>query len=232
MSLPKFNLSTTQHHHFLSLSLTPRLQFLQLQLDLIENFRRRLVQLHNMGHVSTTKILNALHYVTSVLQEWGENVHYLHLHAALMGPDAEEVNSVFDHSVEVWGQWQQKLTKELAARVVDDIKAKSMPYRHDNWMSMLEQNAKEPFILSPTAGEMFQVMVTSLHNLESELSASIFAITLRLIGERLDEFFLDAMIMNTKFSTGGASQFNFDMTRNLLPLFGQYARRPDLIFKR
>lgn len=185
-----------------------------------------------MGHVSTTKILNALHYVTSVLQEWGENVHYLHLHAALMGPDAEEVNSVFDNSVEVWGQWQQKLTKELAARIVDDIKAKSMPYRHDNWMSMLEQNAKEPFILSPTAGEMFQVMVTSLHNLESELSASIFAITLRLIGERLDEFFLDAMIMNTKFSTGGASQFNFDMTRNLLPLFGQYARRPDLIFKR
>lgn len=185
-----------------------------------------------MGHVSTTKILNAIHYVNSVLLEWGENVHYLHLHAALMGPDAEEVTSVFDPSVELWGQWQQKLIKGLAARVVDDIKAKSMPYRHDNWISMLEQNAKEPFILSTTAGEMFQVMVTSLHNLESELSTNIFSMVLRLIGEKLDEFFLDAMIMNTKFSTGGAAQFHFDMTRNLLPLFGQYVRRPDLIFKR
>lgn len=209
-----------------------RLQFLQLQLDLIENFRRRLVQLHNMGHVSTAKILNAINYVTSVLREWGENVHYLHLHAALMGPDAEEINSVFDNSVEVWEQWQRKLVKELAGRVVDDIKAKSMPYRHDHWISMLEQNAKEPFILSPTAGEMFQVMVTSLHNLESELSTNIFSSTLRLIGDKLDEFFLDAMIMNTKFSAGGASQFHFDMTRNLLPLIGQYVRRPDLIFKR
>lgn len=209
-----------------------QLQFLQLQLDLIENFRRRLVQLHNMGHVSTTKILNAIHYVTCVLQEWGENVHYLHLHAALMGPDAEEVNSVFDSSVELWEQWHRKLVKELAARVVDDIKAKSMPYRHDHWISMPEQNAKEPFILSTTAGEMFQVMVTSLHNLESELSSNIFSVTLRLIGERLDEFFLDAMVMNTKFSVGGAAQFHFDMTRNLLPLFGQYVRRPDLIFKR
>lgn len=209
-----------------------RLQFLKLQLDLIENFRRRLVQLHNMGHVSTTKILNAINYVTSVLQEWGENVHYLHLHAALMGPDVEEVTSVFDSSVELWEQWQRKLVKELASRVVDDIKAKSMSYRHDHWISMLEQNAKEPFILSATAGEMFQVMVTSLHNLESELSTNIFCVVLRMIGEKLDEFFLDAMIMNTKFSAGGAAQFHFDMTRNLFPLFGQYARRPDLIFKR
>lgn len=185
-----------------------------------------------MGHVSTPKILNAIHYVTSVLQEWGENVHYLHLHAAQTGTDVEEVTSVFDPSVELWEQWQRKLAKELAGRVVDDIKAKSMPYRHDHWIAMYEQSAKEPFILSATAGEMFQVMVTGMHNLESELSASIFAVVLRLIGERLDEFFLDAMIMNTKFSAGGAAQFHFDMTRNLLPLFGQYARRPDLIFKR
>lgn len=182
--------------------------------------------------MGTTKILNAINYVTSVLREWGENVHYLHLHVALMGVDCEEVHSVFDNAVEQWEQWQRKLMKELASRVVDDIKAKSMPYRHDHWISMLEQNAKEPFILSTAAGEMFQVMVTGLHNLEAELSTNIFAYLVRLIGEKLDEFFLDAMIMNTKFSLGGAAQFHFDTTRNLLPLFGQYARRPDLIFKR
>lgn len=77
-----------------------------------------------------------------------------------------------------------------------------------------------------------QLMVTSLHNLETELSINIFNIALRLIAHQLDDFFIDSMIMNTKFSTGGASQFDFDMNRNLFALFGQYARRPDLLFKK
>lgn len=53
-----------------------QLQFLNLQLELIEDFRCRLVQLHNsaMDNVSTTKILNAINYLVSVLREWGENV--------------------------------------------------------------------------------------------------------------------------------------------------------------
>lgn len=77
-----------------------------------------------------------------------------------------------------------------------------------------------------------QLMVTSLHNLETELSINIFNIALRLIAHQLDDFFIDSMIYNTKFSTGGASQFDFDMNRNLFALFGQYARRPDLLFKK
>lgn len=52
---------------------THQLKFLDLQLELIDNFRRRLVQLHN-SKVSTTKILNAIFYINSVLREWGENV--------------------------------------------------------------------------------------------------------------------------------------------------------------
>ena len=74
-------------------------------------------------------------------------------------------------------------------------------------------------------------MVTNLHNLEIELSKNIFAIALRLIAKTLDEFFIESMIMNTKFSKGGATQFQYDMTRNLFALFGQYARRPSLLFK-
>lgn len=53
-----------------------QLQFLNLQLELIENFRRRLVQLHNssINIVSTAMALNTINYLTSVLREWGENV--------------------------------------------------------------------------------------------------------------------------------------------------------------
>lgn len=75
-------------------------------------------------------------------------------------------------------------------------------------------------------------MVTILHNLETDLSLSIFNIALRMIAHQLDDFFVDSMIMNTKFSAGGAAQFDFDMNRNLFALFGQYSRRPDLLFKK
>lgn len=71
--------------------------------------------------------------------------------------NAIEINSVFDQPVEELEHWQRKLVKELASKIVDEIKAKSMPYRHDNWISLPEQNTKEPFILSASAGEMFQV---------------------------------------------------------------------------
>ena len=207
-----------------------QLQFLELQIELVDNFRRRLVQLHNTS-VSTLNILNAIFYVTCVLREWGENVHYLHLHASLLGPNAEEISSVFDKPINELEHWQNKLIKQLSSKIVDEIKAKSMTYRHDNWVSMPKQNSSEAFILSFSAGEMFQVLVAVLHDLEAALSTKIFNAVLRRIAKKLDDFFIDSMIMNTKFSEGGAAQFKFDVDRNLLPLFGQYSRRPGLLFK-
>jgi RAD50-interacting protein 1 len=207
-----------------------QLQFLALQTELIDNFRRRLVQLHNTS-VSTLNILNAIFYISSVLREWGENVHYLHLHAALLGPNAEEITSVFDKSLNELDHWQNKLVKQLSSKVVDEIKAKSMAYRHDNWISMPKQNANEAFVLSYSAGEMFQLLVSTLHNLEAALSTKIFNAVLRRTAKKLDDFFVDSMIMNTKFSEGGAAQFKFDVERNLLPLFGQYSRRPGFLFR-
>jgi RAD50-interacting protein 1 len=207
-----------------------QLQFLELQIELIDNFRRRLVQLHNTS-VTTLNILNAIFYISSVLREWGENVHYLHLHASLLGPSAEEITSVFDKSISELDHWENKLVKQLSSKIVDEIKAKSMPYRHDNWVSMPRQNPQESFNLSQTAGEMFELIVAVLHDLEGALSTKIFNSVLRRVAKKLDDFFIDSMIMNTKFSEGGAAQFKFDIERNLLPLFGQYSRRPGLLFK-
>ncbi|KAJ6644173.1 RINT1-like protein [Pseudolycoriella hygida] len=211
-----------------------QLQFLNLQLELIENFRRRLVQLHStsVNGVSSTKILNAINYLISVLREWGEHVHYLHLHGAIHGPNSEEISLVFDQCIDEFDHWQRQLVNELATKAVNNIKAKSLPYRHDNWITMPTQNVREPQMLSVTASEMFQVMVSILHNLETELSSNIFDITIRLIAKQIDNFFIYSMILNTKFSTGGTIQFQFDMTRNLFALFGQYVRRPELLFKK
>lgn len=75
-------------------------------------------------------------------------------------------------------------------------------------------------------------MVSILHNLETELSSNIFDIAIRMIAQQIDNFFIYSMILNTKFSSGGTIQFQFDMTRNLFALFGQYVRRPESLFKK
>lgn len=214
-----------------------RILFYRLQMELIDNFQRRLVQLHNNpdNDVNTVHILNALNYVIFVLTEWGESVHYLHLLAAIHGNahlQHDELHSIFHVIIKELEHWQTKLVRALAARLVDDIKAKSMPYRHDNWIAMPETDPKtDPMMLSFTAGDMFQLLVTILTELEAELSENLFMQTLRIVAKHLDEFFIDSMVMVTKFSTGGANQFHFDMSRNLFALFGLYARNPAILFK-
>ncbi|XP_050093487.1 RINT1-like protein [Anopheles aquasalis] len=211
-----------------------QLQFLDLQLKLIDNFRRRLVQLYNDSAmaVNPTKIINAINYLTSVLREWGENVHYLHLHAALHGTDSQDISSVFDRTIEELDHWQRTLVQRIVTWVVYEITARSRPYRHDLWPSMAMHDVKESLTLSPTASEMFQTIINLLHDLDHELSSNVFTIVLRIVAGQLDEWLLTSMIMNTKFSTGGIQQFHYDMTRNLFPLFGQYALEPKLLFKR
>lgn len=198
--------------------------------------------------MSSTKILNAINYLVAVLREWGENVHYLHLHVAHNGgvdadidiENGDEVRSVFESPIGEFEHWQRQIVDTLAGKIVDDIKAKSRAYRHDQWVTMgsntaavvKNPQAKDEFTLSATAGEMFQLMVSALHDLETELSVGIFRHVLRMIAARFDVFVIDGMLMNTRFSAGGAAQFQFDMTRNLFPLFGQYLARPHLLFKR
>lgn len=150
---------------------------------------------------------------------------------AQVGANSDEVTSVFDKSIKELEHWSALLIKDLSSKFVDDIKSKSMSYRRNSWISMDELGAKDVFALSPSASEMFQLIVTVLHTLETELSKHIFQHVLRLVANRLDAFIVDGLIMNTKFSSGGADQFHFDMTRNLFPLFGQYSNRPALLFK-
>ncbi|XP_052872786.1 RINT1-like protein [Anopheles cruzii] len=211
-----------------------RLQFLDLQLKLIDNFRRRLVQLYNdpTNAANPTKIINAIHYLTSVLRDWGESVHYLHLHATLYGPDSDEISSVFDRTIEELDHWQHTLVNGLVTWIVHEITVRSRPYRYDLWPSMGVHDAKETLAVSASASEMFQTAIKLLHDMEQELSANVFSVVLRMIAGQLDEWIVANMVMNTKFSAGGIQQFAYDMTRNLFVMFGQYTDHPKLLFKR
>lgn len=47
----------------------------------------------------------------------------------------------------------------------------------------------------------------------------------------LFQFIYEEVILQNHFNEGGALQLQFDMTRNLFPLFGQYTAHPESYFQ-
>ncbi|XP_046814708.1 RAD50-interacting protein 1 isoform X1 [Vespa crabro] len=228
-----------------------RLQFLELQLELIDDWRVRLLQLLHEDCVDPLaslmpRILNTLHYVANVLDEWGVTVHFLQLHffkkqfeaiecATDEGKDVTEhigeiEGTIFDEAVALLRRLEKELVNEISDSVALDVKAKSRPYRTDKWFAM--QSAKEVASLSvtPSGCPMFQELGTRLHVLHEALALPLFHQAWKQLAFQFDQFLLEEVVMVNHFNTGGAEQLQYDIFRNLFPLFGLYISKPESFF--
>ncbi|KYN33382.1 RAD50-interacting protein 1, partial [Trachymyrmex septentrionalis] len=184
-----------------------RLQFLELQLELIDDWRVRLLQLLHENYEDPLTslmpyILNTLHYVATVLEEWGVTVHFLQLHffkkqfeavenATDKGNDVKNIGeiegTVFDEAVVLLRRLEKELINEISDSVALDVKAKSRAYRTDKYF---------------------------LHN---NFYIIIF-------------FLFEEVVLVNHFNNGGAEQLQYDILRNLFPLFGLYINKPESYF--
>ncbi|KAK2579114.1 hypothetical protein KPH14_001285 [Odynerus spinipes] len=228
-----------------------RLQFLELQLELIDDWRVRLLQLLHEDCVDPLaslmpRILNTLHYVANVLEEWGVTVYFLQLHffkkqfeavecATDEGKDVTEnigeiEGTVFDEAVALLRRLENELVNEISDSVALDVKAKSRPYRTDKWFAM--QSAKEVASLSvtPSGCHMFQELGTRLHVLHEALALPLFYQAWKQLAFQFDQFLLEEVVLVNHFNTGGAEQLQYDVFRNLFPLFGLYISNPESYF--
>ncbi|XP_046142694.1 RAD50-interacting protein 1 isoform X2 [Osmia bicornis bicornis] len=190
-----------------------RLQFLELQLELIDDWRIRLLQLlcenyeHLSYHVFLTSlipcILNTLHYVATVLEEWGVTVHFLQLYffkkqfeavetATLEGNNitknvGEVEGTVFDEAVGLLRRSEEEWINEITDSVALDVKAKSRPYRTDKWFAM--QSTKEVISLSvtPSGYSMFQELATQLNLLHNTLALPLFHQAWKNLASQFDQ---------------------------------------------
>ncbi|KAK6623999.1 hypothetical protein RUM44_010857 [Polyplax serrata] len=215
-----------------------KLQFLQLQLDLIDDFRVRLLQ--KLGEEKSEplnskfpNILNTVNYVTNVLAEWGVTTHFLHLqyYKSKLQGDGDSAGTVFDDYLKVLGKMRDDLLLELTDHVFMDMKAKSMPYRKDKWHAMESiKNFVKPTITA-TACPVFQVLISKLHQLQVLLATSLFENCWHMLAKKIDHYLYEEIAAICVFNEGGAMQFHYDITKNLFPLFGQYSTKPDSNFK-
>ncbi|XP_011865404.1 PREDICTED: RAD50-interacting protein 1 isoform X1 [Vollenhovia emeryi] len=227
-----------------------RLQFLELQLELVDDWRVRLLQLlhENYENPLTSlmpRILNTLHYVATVLEEWGATVHFLQLHffkqfesvenATDRGNDVNEnigdiEGIVFDEAVVLLQRLEKELINEISDSVALDVKAKSRAYRTDKWFAM--QSSKEVASLSvtPSGCPMFQELATRLHILHNVLALPLFNQAWKNLAAQFDQFLFEEVVLVNHFNSGGAEQLQYDILRNLFPLFGLYISQPESYF--
>lgn len=236
-----------------------RLQFLELQLELLDDFRVRLLQLVNremteggaLMETRVPKIVNTVYYVENVLGDWGAMLHYLNLFyykSQLVNAEANknedpvidgfygspgfelETETVFADTLSLYRHMRKDLLCTLAESVIREAKSKTYEYRRENWNSIRPQKELRSYSLTPTACPMFEVLSSRLHQLHKSLAGKLFTIVWRFIAQQLDHYLLEALVLDNRFNDGGAMQLKYDITRNLFALFSQFSEKPDSYF--
>ncbi|XP_057323091.1 RAD50-interacting protein 1 [Microplitis mediator] len=228
-----------------------RLQFLELQLELIDDWRVRLLQLLHQDcedplYSLIPRVLNSVNYVVNVLMEWGVTVHFLQLHyfkkqceaadlATDLGLDfleesAEESGTVFDDAVALLKRLEKELLEEISDSVALEVKARSRPYRTDKWFTMQSDKELASLSVTPSGCLMFEELAARLHLMNQVLSLQLFNQAWRNVASQLDQYLFEGVVLENQFNAGGAVQLKHDITRNLFPLFGLYTNKPESFF--
>ncbi|KAK2858701.1 hypothetical protein Q5P01_003321 [Channa striata] len=228
-----------------------QLKFLGLQRELVDDFRIRLTQVMKeesrcpLG-ARYCAILNAVNYISTILTDWGDNVFFLQLQQAavslgeeaVQGLGAVEVGrlaslegSLFEGLLALLDRLKGDMMGRLLEWTMREITEKAKPYCQDRWLSLPSQHDQSTMTLSSSACPMMLCVRDRLLNLHQVLSLSLFQLAWQGLAEKLDNFLYQEVVLSNHFSDGGAAQLQFDMTRNLFPLFGHYCKRPENFFK-
>ncbi|XP_051977049.1 RAD50-interacting protein 1-like isoform X2 [Xyrauchen texanus] len=228
-----------------------QLSFLALQKELVDDFRIRLTQVmkEESRHPLSPRycaILNAANYISTVLSDWGDNVFFLQLQQAavsvgeeILGPlgttETGRLASLEGSLFEALLALLERLRGDMLGRLLDavmrDVKEKTQPYCKDRWISLPSQCDQATMSLSSSACVMMLCLRDHLLHFQQLLCLPLFQMFWQGLAERLDCLIYEDLILYNHFNEGGAAQLQFDMTRNLFPLFGQYCKRPENFFK-
>uniref|UniRef100_A0A8C0XHR7 RAD50-interacting protein 1 n=1 Tax=Castor canadensis TaxID=51338 RepID=A0A8C0XHR7_CASCN len=227
-----------------------KLQFLELQKDLVDDFRIRLTQVMKEETRASLgfrycAILNAVNYISTVLADWADNVFFLQLQQAALevfaenntlsklqlGQLASMESSVFDDMINLLERLKHDMLTRQVDHVFREVKDTAKLYKKERWLSLPSQSEQAVMSLSSSACPLLLILRDRLLQLEQQLCFSLFKIFWQMLVEKLDVYIYQEIILANHFNEGGAAQLQFDMTRNLFPLFSHYCKRPENYFK-
>lgn len=229
-----------------------QLKFLILQRELVDDFRIRLTQVMKEESrcplsARYCAILNGVNYISTILVDWGDDVFFLQLQQAAVSLGEESVvgslglkevgrlasleDSLFEGLLALLERLKGDMMGRLLEWTMREISEKSKPYSQERWLSLSCQQDQLTMTLSSSACPMMLCVRDRLLYLHQALSLRVFQLAWHGLADRLDQLIYQDVILSNHFSDGGAAQLNFDMSRNLYPLFGHYCKRPENFFK-
>uniref|UniRef100_A0A4W4DQ79 RAD50-interacting protein 1 n=1 Tax=Electrophorus electricus TaxID=8005 RepID=A0A4W4DQ79_ELEEL len=229
-----------------------QLSFLALQRELVDDFRIRLTQVMKeesrqpLG-ARYCAVLNAANYISTVLSDWSDNVFFLQLQQTAVSVGEEVLGplgatesgrlaslegSLFEELLALLERLRGDMLGRLWEAVMRDVKEKAQLYCVCyRWISLPSQCDQATMSLSSSACPFLLCLRDHLLQLQQLLCLPLFQMFWQGLAERLDLFLYQDVILYNHFNEGGAAQLQFDMTRNLFPLFGHYCKRPENFFK-
>merc|ERR1711970_1605914 len=112
-----------------------------------------------------------------------------------------------------------------------EIKSRSQAYKREKWTQLPSASEWVSLSLSSSACEMLLILKSRFHILGMYLSPPNMTLVWERIARDLNKFVYEEVILPNHLSDGGAAQLKFDMERNLFPIFGEFAAKPENYFK-
>eukprot|EP00092_Neocalanus_flemingeri_P024006 GFUD01026040.1.p1 GENE.GFUD01026040.1~~GFUD01026040.1.p1 ORF type:complete len:752 (+),score=245.95 GFUD01026040.1:32-2287(+) len=225
-------LSVTERYKFLTAS-QHRLQFLELQLQLLEDFRLRLVQLLRSEQEEPLQsnlcpILCTVHHLVQVLTNWGETPFFLQLEYQKCLLEELDMNgTVFDEAISNLEYLLSDMTSTITSSITYSVKARSRAYRKDvKWFSL----PPSPNGVLPACCSLLQTIAFHFEAAGKMLPGNIFTKVWHSVAEEVGKFICEEVILANRFCMGGAKQLETDIKLGLLPIFGEFTSCPQAHF--
>ncbi|XP_024084598.1 RAD50-interacting protein 1 isoform X2 [Cimex lectularius] len=222
-----------------------RLQFVELELELIDDLRVSLLQvLHSERsdplNSKLPEVLNTIFHLKVALEHFDASPAILLLehYRKQYNPvedgvpkkdDEDERGGLFKNSLLLLERLVSGLLNDLCDALMLEVKARSRPYRKDKWFAMTEEDV-DMTMVTQSACSMFQALVDNLHLVHKKLSFKLFNSYWKLVANNLNMFLLEDLILDTHFSPYGGQALEKDIINFLIPIFQTYTDVPETYF--
>ncbi|XP_054165500.1 RAD50-interacting protein 1-like [Oppia nitens] len=201
--------------------------FIKLQLEMLDDFRLRLIQLLHTSDKSWPlsqryfAIINTINYLIFVLNEWKILPFYVQI-SEIYSPN----ETVFDQIIGLLQHVLNESIQQIKDLFLDQLKTGLQTYASIKWFCLkLFDNS-----LSSSASQLLHFISTNLVSLQKSLSISLFDKISQEMAQQLSRILVEDLVLENSFNDFGAKQLDYDITVGFLSLFRLYLSRPNAEF--
>ncbi|EPB69814.1 hypothetical protein ANCCEY_11099 [Ancylostoma ceylanicum] len=202
-------------------------RFLDLQLLLTDDFRKRLAQIARQSESPWSEpfpnVMNAIWYLRHVVEEWSDS-------CLLSGITSTGGRAVFDESSamfkHVWNQMAEDVITSLRVQTIDVIK----PYQQHFWCAMEPRLGNTTQDITDIFCPVLMKVRTTFANTGAQISKASLEELFKRMSSALATVILEEIVDVTPFRSiqsraEGATQMLFDMENGLIPILSHIFSR-------